>query len=656
MLSISTLVHMILAGPLAGALIAGLGCRFIGERFAHSITILGVGVAWLAALFLGKLFLLEGHAPYQATLYQWLQSGGLHLHVGVWVDTLSVAMINVVTFVSFFVHIYSMGYMKGDAGYARFFSYVSLFTFAMLMLVLADNFMQLFFGWEGVGVVSYLLIGFWFNRPSAAAGAQKAFVVNRVGDFGFLMGIALVLVHMGSLDFTHVLQGSALLSNKMMAAGSLRVIDVLCLCLFVGAMGKSAQIPLHVWLPESMEGPTPISALIHAATMVTAGVYMIIRLSPLFEHSPLALNVIMVLGASGALFLGAVALVQFDIKRVVAYSTLSQLGYMMAAVGASAYVPALFHLLTHACFKALLFLGAGSVIVALHHEQDMRQMGGLRHKMPITFITGLIGSLALVALPPFAGFYSKEAIITAVGLSKLPGASYASFCLILGAGVTALYTFRAFWLTFFGKYQGTHYPLNKVKESPWSITLPLIVLAVPSALLGWAMIDGIFSTQGVWGSVGAHSASAMHVLTHLQHEYASSFIDLMKDSVCHLPFWLTVLGILLSYIFCLKQAPWQEHLLAFFKPVHCILVAKFGFDAFNEKVIGRVYQGTAHALFSIMDQTFLDRGMVLGCARLVGMVARYARGLQTGYLYHYAWVMLLGLVVLLVINASDLWQ
>src|SRR6476659_8349241 len=498
MISKSVLLAIVLA-PLLGAIIAGLFRNVVGRVGAHTATIGGVAVSFgLSAWVLWQL-VGQGAIPFNENVYTWFQVGGIQAHVGFMVDKLTAMMMVVVTFVSLLVHVYTIGYMEGDPGYQRFFSYISQFTFSMLMLVMANNFLQLFFGWEAVGLVSYLLIGFWYTRESAIYANLKAFLVNRVGDFGFILGIALVLAHFGTLDYMTVFEKARALPGEM---------TLICILLFVGAMGKSAQFPLHVWLPDSMEGPTPISALIHAATMVTAGIFMVARMSPLYELSNTARSVVLVIGAITALFMALVALTQYDIKRVVAYSTLSQLGYMTAALGASAYSAGLFHLVTHAFFKALLFLAAGSVIIALHHEQDMRRMGGLRKYMPITYWTALIGSLALCGIPPFAGFFSKDSLIEAVELSTTPGAGIAHAAVLLGVFITALYTFRMMFLTFHGEERfrhardahhdahtepdpSHHAPTGTPHESPWVVTVPLILLAIPSVYAGWAYIEPV---------------------------------------------------------------------------------------------------------------------------------------------------------------------
>ena len=500
--------------PLIGAMIAGLFCRVIPRWVAHTATIAGVAIAFISSLVIFN-DVQAGHT-FNGPVYTWLTSGDYKFEVGFLIDSLTTTMMIVVTFVSLMVHIYTIGYMQEDPGYNRFFSYISLFTFSMLMLVMSNNFMQLFFGWEAVGLVSYLLIGFWYTRPTAIFANMKAFLVNRVGDFGFILGIGLVLAHFGSLDYATVFQKAPDLANSSVNLffgrdwANVSLMTLTCICLFIGAMGKSAQVPLHVWLPDSMEGPTPISALIHAATMVTAGIFMVSRMSPLFELSTTALSFVIVIGAITALFMGFLGIIQNDIKRVVAYSTLSQLGYMTVALGASAYSVAIFHLMTHAFFKALLFLAAGSVIIGMHHDQDIRNMGGLRKYMPITWITSLVGSLALIGTPFLSGFYSKDSIIEAVALSQIPGSGFAYFAVLAGVFITAFYSFRMYFLVFhgeerFGKADEAHHhehdgdhddeetshdhhhglaPGQKPHETPWVVTLPLVLLAIPSVVIG----------------------------------------------------------------------------------------------------------------------------------------------------------------------------
>src|ERR1700704_1707428 len=451
--------------PLAGSLIAGLGSRRIGRAGAHWVTIIGVAISFAASCLI-FLDVLDG-AVFNGPVYTWLVSDGIRFEIGFLIDRLSALMMVVVTFVSLMVHVYTVGYMADDPGYQRFFAYIALFTFSMLMLVMANNFLQLFFGWEAVGLVSYLLIGFWYTRPSAIYANLKAFLVNRVGDFGFLLAVALVLAYFGTLDYAAVFSRAPAMAGAMIEivpGAPWLLVSAICIGLFVGAMGKSAQFPLHVWLPDSMEGPTPISALIHAATMVTAGIFMVARMSPLFELSETALSFVMMIGAITALFMGFLGIIQNDIKRVVAYSTLSQLGYMTVALGASAYSVAVFHLMTHAFFKALLFLGAGAVIIGLHHDQDIRNMGGLRKHMPITWITSLLRLRALIGPPFFSGFYSKDSIIEAVHLSHLPGSGFAYFAVVIGVFVTAFYSFRMYFLVFHGKEHFRHKEIDSEDE------------------------------------------------------------------------------------------------------------------------------------------------------------------------------------------------
>lgn len=558
-------------------------------------------------------------------------------------------MLVIVNFVSLLVHVYSIGYMADDDGYQRFFSYISLFTFMMLMLVSANNFLQLFFGWEGVGLVSYLLIGFWYQKESAIEGSLKAFLVNRVGDFGFVLGIGLIFAYAGSLDYEKVFTSANYLASQnieLFSGYSWSLITVICLLLFVGAMGKSAQVPLHVWLPESMEGPTPISALIHAATMVTAGVFMIARISPLIELSTAALSTVLVIGATGALFTGILALVMNDIKRVVAYSTLSQLGYMMVAMGASAYSAGMFHLLTHACFKALLFLGAGSVIIGMHHEQDMRKMGGLWNKMPITYVTYVIGSLALCAFPPFAGFYSKDTIIEAAQLSQIPGSSYAYFCVTAGAMVTALYTFRSLFMTFHGKPRMDEHTLSHLHESPWVVWLPLVLLAIPSIILGYVLYMPIlFDTPSLLGS-SIFVLPEHNVLAELAHEVSSPFASAVH-AIYSLPFWITVLGAIIAWVCYIAVPSIPGYLARYFSIIYSILLNKYGFDRFNELFFVKGARGLGIAFYKIGDQKLIDGAVVNGSGRLVRWFSGKGRKIQSGYIYHYATVMVFGLLAFL---------
>ncbi len=648
-MSILQLCLIIVLAPLAGAVIAGFFRNQIGRVGAHSVTIFGVALSLVLSIYVAYE-ILSGSTPIlNAVVYNWA-NGGLLLpysfDIGFLIDPLTVVMLVTVNFVSLLVHIYSIGYMADDDGYQRFFSYISLFTFMMLMLVTSNNFLQLFFGWEGVGLVSYLLIGFWFKKESALEGSLKAFLVNRVGDFGFVLGIALVFAYTGSLDYATVFKSASYLASQniqLFTGHSWSVITVTCLLLYVGAMGKSAQVPLHVWLPESMEGPTPISALIHAATMVTAGVFMVARISPLMELSNTALSVILVIGATGALFTGILALVMNDIKRVVAYSTLSQLGYMMVAMGASAYSAGIFHLLTHACFKALLFLGAGSVIIGMHHEQDMRKMGGLWSKMPITYVTYVIGSLALCAFPPFAGFYSKDTIIEAAQLSHIPGSGYAYFCVVTGAMVTALYTFRSLFMTFHGTPRMDKETFDHVHESPWVVWLPLVLLAIPSIVLGYILYMPIlFNNPPLLGS-SIFVLPEHDVLAELAHEVTSPFASAIH-SVFSLTFWVALAGAFIAWVCYIALPVIPEHLSRHFSILYNILINKYGIDRFNDFFFVKGLKSLGRAFYSIGDQKLIDGFIVNGSGRLVRWFSTKGRTIQSGYLYHYATVMVFGLL------------
>ena len=593
--------------------------------------------------------ILSGSIPTTNNLlYHWATGGALlpyDFTLGFLIDPLTVVMLVVVTFVSLLVHIYSIGYMVDDDGYQRFFSYISLFTFMMLMLVTSNNFLQLFFGWEGVGLVSYLLIGFWYQKESAIEGSLKAFLVNRVGDFGFILGMGLVFAYTGSLDYNTVFKSANYLASQnieLFSGHPWSLITVICILLFIGAMGKSAQVPLHVWLPESMEGPTPISALIHAATMVTAGVFMVARISPLMELSTTALSFVLVIGATGALFTGILALVMNDIKRVVAYSTLSQLGYMMVAMGASAYSAGIFHLLTHACFKALLFLGAGSVIIGMHHEQDMRKMGGLWNKMPITYVTFVIGSLALCAFPPFAGFYSKDTIIEVAQLSQIPGSSYAYFCVALGAMVTALYTFRSLFMTFHGKPRMDEHTLSHVHESPWVVWLPLVILAIPSVIIGYVLYMPMLFNKPSLLSSSLFILPEHNALAELAHE-VSSPLNSALHSVTSLTFWLTVAGAVIAWICYIVLPSIPQILSRRLSLIYSILLNKYGFDRFYDLVFVKGSKLMGSMFYKVGDQKLIDGLVVNGSGKLVRWFSSKGRTVQTGYLYHYATVMVLGL-------------
>jgi NADH-quinone oxidoreductase subunit L len=651
-LSSSTLLAVPLA-PLAGAIIAGFFGRYVGRRGSHAFTILGVLISFILSAMVLKSVALDG-ARFNQTIYEWMVIGGLRMEVGFMVDGLTAMMMCVVTFVSLMVHIYTIGYMEDDPGYQRFFSYISLFTFSMLMLVMSNNFLQLFFGWEAVGLVSYLLIGFWFKKPTAIFANMKAFLVNRVGDFGFILGIGLVVAYGGTLNYTEAFAKADELSKLAFPGTDWMLLTVACICLFIGAMGKSAQFPLHVWLPDSMEGPTPISALIHAATMVTAGIFMVARMSPLFELSDTALNFVMVIGAITALFMGFLGIIQNDIKRVVAYSTLSQLGYMTVALGASAYSVAVFHLMTHAFFKALLFLAAGSVIIGMHHDQDIRNMGGLRKHMPITWITSLLGSLALIGTPLFAGFYSKDSIIMAVEASNLPGTPFAIFAVVAGVFVTAFYSFRMYFLVFHGQERFHHKPFpgehdhhhddhgedHTPHESPWVVTAPLVLLAVPSVLIGYMTIEpmlfGDFLKDAITVDAAKHPAMA-----HLAGEFHGA-VAMAVHGLQTLPFWLALSGVVVAWWFYLKQPAIPAAIGRALAPLVKVMENKYYMDAFNEKVLAAGSRALGTGLWKGGDTVVIDGVIVNGSARAVGMLAGLSRLVQTGHLYWYALVMLLG--------------
>ncbi|QDX80858.1 NADH-quinone oxidoreductase subunit L [Denitratisoma sp. DHT3] len=664
-MDMQTIYLLVPLAPLFGAIVAGLFGKTIGRAGAHTVTILGVAVAFVLSLFVYQD--VEAGHTFNGAVYTWLQSGGLTLQVGFLIDKLTVMMMLVVTFVSLMVHIYTIGYMSEDPGYQRFFSYISLFTFSMLMLVMSNNFVQLFFGWEAVGLVSYLLIGFWYTRPTAIYANLKAFLVNRVGDFGFLLGIGLIAAYAGSLDYAEVFAKKEQLAQLMFQGTDWSLITVICICLFIGAMGKSAQVPLHVWLPDSMEGPTPISALIHAATMVTAGIFMVTRMSPLFELSDTALSFVLVIGATTALFMGFLGIVQNDIKRVVAYSTLSQLGYMTVALGASAYSVAVFHLMTHAFFKALLFLGAGSVIIGMHHDQDMRNMGGLAKYMPITWITSLLGSLALIGFPFLSGFYSKDSIIEAVHASHLPGAGYAYACVIIGVFVTAFYSFRMYFLVFhgeerFGKSHHDHHgdhddeeatadhhhglaPGQKPHETPWVVWLPLVLLAIPSVAIGFLTIQPMLHGDWFGGAVVVDAARhpAMEELTHEFH----GAVAMALHGLTSLPFVLAMSGVLLAWYFYLVNPAVPAAIGRALRPVHVLLENKYYFDKFTEVFFAAGARLVGKGLWKAGDQVLIDGIAVNGSARLVGWIASVVRLFQSGHLYQYAFSMIIGVFVLL---------
>ena len=671
-LNASTLLAVPMA-PLVGAILAGIlgtqfGGNWIGRRMSHSLTILGVLLSFVLSAMTLVSVAFDG-ARFNETLYTWMVVGGLKMEIGFLVDGLTAMMMCVVTFVSLMVHLYTVGYMEEDEGYNRFFAYISLFTFAMLMLVMSNNLLQLFFGWEAVGLVSYLLIGFWFNKPTAIFANMKAFLVNRVGDFGFILGIGLIVAYAGSLNYAEVFAKSGELAKIGFPGTDWLLVTVICICLFIGAMGKSAQFPLHVWLPDSMEGPTPISALIHAATMVTAGIFMVARMSPLFELSDTALNFVMVIGAITALFMGFLGIIQNDIKRVVAYSTLSQLGYMTVALGASAYSVAVFHLMTHAFFKALLFLAAGSVIMGVHHNQDIRWMGGLRRYMPITWITALLGSLALIGTPLFSGFYSKDEIIMAVHASTLPGAGFAYFAVLAGVFITAFYSFRMYFLVFHGKPRFDQNPdahqhahdaghhddghahghhaadPHAPHESPWVVTLPLVLLAIPSVLIGFItiqpMLFGDFFKDAIFVNLELHKA-----MDALREEFHGP-LQMALHGLSAAPFWLALAGVASAYYLYMVNPALPAAMKVRVQPLYTLLENKYYMDWFNENVLARGARALGTGLWKGGDQAVIDGVLVNGAWKLVAWVAGVARRAQTGYLYHYALAMILGVFVLM---------
>jgi NADH-quinone oxidoreductase subunit L len=677
-LNAATLLVVPLA-PLAGAIVAGifgttLGGNVIGRRLSHTATILGVLIAFILSAMTLKSVAVDG-ARFNQTIYEWMVVGGLKMEVGFLVDGLTAMMMCVVTFVSLMVHIYTIGYMEEDEGYNRFFGYISLFTFSMLMLVMSNNFLQLFFGWEAVGLVSYLLIGFWYTKPTATFANMKAFLVNRVGDFGFILGIALIAAYAGTLSYGEAFAKAPELATLAFGYGTdWMLITVICICLFIGAMGKSAQFPLHVWLPDSMEGPTPISALIHAATMVTAGIFMVARMSPLFELSDTALSFILVIGAITALFMGFLGIIQNDIKRVVAYSTLSQLGYMTVALGASAYSVAVFHLMTHAFFKALLFLAAGSVIIGMHHNQDIRWMGNVRKYMPITWITSLLGSLALIGTPLFSGFYSKDSIIEAVHLSKLPGAGFAYFAVLAGVFVTAFYSFRMYFLVFHGKERFDQNPQahahysdeepdvqghavhkddhghghghdDQPHESPWVVTAPLILLAIPSVVIGFLtikpMLYGDFFKDSIFVNLERHPA-----LEEMAKEFHGPLAMVLHGLMTPV-FWLALAGVVLAWFMYLKKPSLPAAIRQRVQPIYTLLENKYYMDWINENILARAARALGVGLWKGGDEGLIEGVFVNGSARLVGRFAGVIRWVQSGYIYHYAFAMLLGIVVLM---------
>ena len=655
-MEMKTIYLLIPMAPLLGAIVAGLFGKAIGRAGAHVVTILGVAIAFALSVIVFQD--VQAGNTFNGSVYTWLQSGGLTLEVGFLIDKLTVMMMLVVTFVSLMVHIYTIGYMADDPGYQRFFSYISLFTFSMLMLVMSNNFVQLFFGWEAVGLVSYLLIGFWYTRPTAIFANLKAFLVNRVGDFGFLLGIGLIAAYAGTLDYAQVFAKRTELAALTETVTGWPLITAICICLFIGAMGKSAQVPLHVWLPDSMEGPTPISALIHAATMVTAGIFMVTRMSPLFELSDTALSFVLIIGAITALFMGFLGIIQNDIKRVVAYSTLSQLGYMTVALGVSAYSVAVFHLMTHAFFKALLFLAAGSVIMGCHHNQDIRYMGGLRKYMPITWITSLLGSLALIGFPFLSGFFSKDSIIEAVHASHIPGAGFAYFAVMAGVFVTAFYSFRMYFLVFHGKERFDQVPHDEhhddhhddhhsgtPHESPWVVTLPLVLLAIPSVIIGFLTIQPML--VGDWFGSAIFIDAAKHPS---MAEFAEKFhgpVAMALHGITTLPFILAMSGVALSWFFYLKRPDIPAAIQKTLQPLHTLLENKYYFDKFNEVFFAGGARLLGKGLWKAGDQMLIDGVMVNGSARVVGWVSTLVRFIQTGHIYQYAFAMIIGVFALM---------
>jgi NADH-quinone oxidoreductase subunit L len=654
-MDLMTLALVAAFSPLAGASLAGFLGWKLGRSFAHTVTILSVAISFAASV--GCFLQVADGARLNEVVYAWAAGEGWRMQVGFLLDPLTVTMMCVVTFVSLMVHVYTIGYMADDPGYQRFFAYIALFTFSMMMLVMANNFLQLFFGWEAVGLVSYLLIGFWFKRPTAIYANLKAFLVNRVGDFGFLLGIALIFKACGTLDYAPVFaEGKRIAHETMMIlpGADWSLATVICIGLFVGAMGKSAQFPLHVWLPDSMEGPTPISALIHAATMVTAGIFMVARMSPLFEHSPAALSFVVVIGAITAFFMALIAIVQYDIKRVVAYSTLSQLGYMTMALGAGAYSVGIFHLMTHAFFKAVLFLGAGSVIIALHHEQDMRRMGGLRKYMPITYWTVLVGAIANAGIPPFSGFFSKDSIIEALHLSATPGAGFAWLLALAGVFVGGLYSFRLVFFAFHGSerfreaadshhggHDGHGHEVHEPHETPAVVTVPLILLAIPSVLIGgWAIGPMLY------GGFFGESIAATQTMARMSGEFHGA-LAMIGHAFTTLPFWLAIAGAATAYYLYIVRPDLPAVIKARAGRLATMLERKYGFDDFNDWFFAGGARRFGNSLWTWGDRTLIDGIMVNGTAKLVGWAAGVVRHIQTGYIYHYAFTMIIGVFALL---------
>ena len=655
--------------PLAGSLLAGIwgtafGGNKIGRTGSSSLTILGVLVAFILSAITFQAVVFDG-AKFNETIYTWMVVGGLKMEIGFLIDSITAMMMCVVTFVSLMVHIYTMGYMEEDEGYNRFFSYISLFTFSMLMLVMANNLLQLFFGWEAVGLVSYLLIGFYYKKESAIFANMKAFLVNRVGDFGFILGIGLIAAYTGTLNYSEIFAKLPELQNTTLPGTGWLLVTVTAICLFVGAMGKSAQFPLHAWLPDSMEGPTPISALIHAATMVTAGIFMVSRMSPLFEMSDVALNLILIIGSITALFMGILGIIQNDIKRVIAYSTLSQLGYMTIALGVSAYSVATFHLMTHAFFKALLFLGAGSVIMGMHHNQDIRWMGGVRKYMPITWITFLLGNLALIGTPFFSGFYSKDAIIEAVHASNLPAAGFATFAVLAGVFITAFYSFRVYFLVFHGKERYDQNPDAhhddhahghddhghghdaKPHESPAVVTVPLLLLAIPSVVIG-AMALAPMVLGDFFKGVIHVDGTKHHAMAELRHDI-HDWVSMALHGFTAAPFWLALAGVVVAFVFYMLKPAIPTAIMSFSKKIglYQMLEGKYGVDWVYENIFARGARVAGTVFWKVGDQAIIDGAIVNGSWKLTAKLGQLVRRLQSGYLYHYALVMILGVFALM---------
>lgn len=661
-MTILPLCLSIILPPLFASIIVGIMGNALGKRLSHSLAILGVLISTISSVIV--FYKVHQGFYYNGPLFDWLTVLGKTYSIGLLVDPLTSIMLIVVTSVSLMVHIYTIGYMAHEEGYQRFFSYISLFTFMMLMLVLSNNFIQLFFGWEGVGLVSYLLIGFYFKRESAIFANLKAFLINRIGDFGFLLGIGLILAYSGSLDYQEVFNHISVLSSGTFPGTNINLLTVICLLLFVGAMGKSAQFPLHVWLPDSMEGPTPISALIHAATMVTAGIFMVSRLAPLYNLSTPALTFIITIGSINCLFMGLLGVIQNDIKRVVAYSTLSQLGYMTVALGSGAYSIAIFHLMTHAFFKGLLFLAAGSVIIAMHHEQDMRKMGGLAKYMPITYLTMLIGSLALAGIPPFAGFFSKDMIIESVKVaseSGLPGSSFALFAAYSSVFVTALYSFRLIFMTFHGKERfndsvqdtsahhdshGEHHHATTPKESPKVVTLPLILMAIPSICAGWLGVNG-FATNSI---LKDSFLNMQWYINHLEIEQIIP-LNMIVKGFTEPTVYLALSGILIAWLIHIKPSI-AAKLTQKIRPLYQLLERKYFMDDLYINILAPLFRSVGRFLWKIGDMVLIDGLIVNGAAKIVDLYSSILRRIQSGYINTYATFMVSGIIILFTLSTS----